>query len=274
LCSVIFASKNQMMVFNAAIRIVVISLLAFALSILAMLTIKRTGIDLKDYRQRTEPGVLLIAAFYNLLFIVSVAAVLYYWDHEPIAMLGFVFNGKGVVFVIITFLVSLSTAFLFIHILKQKQRIDFGMNPDFLQTVLTLRFWLGLVVLFIAALQEEIMFRGYFTFVLRPFGFWWIMAISSSLFTLWHFLTNKVNFFQAIDWLVGGIMLFTIYWLSGSVWVVALVHFSRNLTNVLVFNITGNDGMITYQKGLLPQQKTTYLIICSSLVIMLAMWVF
>jgi len=262
------------MIFQAVIRIVAISILAFGLSLLAMLTVKGIGIDLKDFHQRTNPKVLLTAAFFNLLFIVSVAAVMYYWDHQPITMLGFGLNGTGMVFVLIAFLISFGIAFLFIHILRQMQRKEFSPDQSFLKAIVTGRFWLGLVVLFIAALQEEIMFRGYFTFVLRPFGFWWIIAISSLLFTLWHFLTNKVNFFQAIDWLLGGIMLFTIYWLSGSVWVAALVHFSRNLTNVLVFNITGNDGMIIYQKGMLPQHKTTFLIIWSFLVILLGMWVF
>ena len=134
-------------------------------------------------------------------------------------------------------------------------------NEDFAGVIL------ALLVLFVAALQEEILFRGYLAYILMPFGFLYALLFSTALFTLWHFITNKVNVFQIIDWILGGIMLFYIYWLSGSIWVSAVVHFSRNFTNVLIFNISGKNSIISYEEPLTPPLKTLYTILYSLLVI-------
>jgi membrane protease YdiL (CAAX protease family) len=133
------------------------------------------------------------------------------------------------------------------------------------------RWWLALVVLLIAALQEEILFRGYLTYILKPYSFLMALLGSTLLFTAWHFLTNKVTLYQTIDWLLGGVMLFIVYWLSGSVWVVSLIHFGRNLTNVVVFDIGGTGAVVKYHQPVMPAQKTTYTVAHSLVLLLLAL---
>lgn len=251
------------------LRLIAVSLLAAILSILATLVIKATGVDLKDFRQRTKPVVLLIAMFFNLLFILVIYLIMRFWDQESILQLGFSLDTPELIFSVLALIISVSLALIFVWFLHSRKILSlkwagFSMPGNKKLTSITL----GYTVLFVAALQEEIMFRGYFVYLLLPAGFWYALIISALLFTLWHFLTNKVNIFQFTDWLLGGIMLFYIYWLSGSIWVSALVHFSRNLTNVLVFNISGSNSVIRYENPISPSYKTLYTILYS-IVIML-----
>lgn len=230
--------------------------------------------DLKDPRQRSHPLFLSIAAFFNLLFIAAVALILVFWDHRPLSVLGFGFENHQLVFSLIALLLSPAVALVYVWFLHSRKKLRLTWEKNYFRQGGRGRFIVALVVLFIAALQEEIMFRGYFGFVLLPFGFWPALLISSLIFTLWHFLTNKVNLFQAIDWLLGGIMLFFVYWLSGSVWVAAFVHFSRNFTNVLVFNIADSNAVLRYENPISPRQKTLYTIAHSVIFMLFAYFYF
>jgi len=49
-------------------RLLIVILISVVLSVFAMQTIKLTGADLKDFKQRNKPSVLAIAGFFNLLF--------------------------------------------------------------------------------------------------------------------------------------------------------------------------------------------------------------
>ena len=249
------------------LRLLVVSAVSVVLSVLAMLVVKWTGTDLKDMRQRTRPHVLAIAALFNLLFILAVALILKFWDHEPVRVLGFSLDGNGLVFSLAILFMSVVLALIFIWILHAGKVIRIRRFPVLdLKGSLPVGALLGFLVLFIAALQEEILFRGYFSFALRPYGFWYGLVISSIVFTLWHFLTNKAGIFQTLDWLLGGVMLFYIYWLSGSIWVAALVHFSRNFTNVLVFNISGSNSLVSYEQPVSPSFKTLFTVMYSILI--------
>jgi membrane protease YdiL (CAAX protease family) len=251
------------------LRLTLVTFLSVALSVLAMLSVRLTGIDLKDIKQRTHPKVLVIAMLFNLLFILSVALILRIWDHKSIGILGFSFSSMEVIFAIFAMLFSLALAMMYVFILHRVGKIIAYRTPDHHRNS---EKWatsvLGVLVLFVAALQEEILFRGYFSFILLPHGFWYAIIISSVVFTLWHFLTNHAGFFQTTDWLMGGIVLFYIYWISGSIWVAAFVHFSRNLTNVLVFDISGQNSLVHYKHPLKPSFKSLYTILFSLLLML------
>ncbi len=253
---------------EACFRIVIVMVISVILSITAMKAIKLSGTDLKDFKQRERPSVLFIAGLFNLLFILAVYLLLRYLDRQPMSILGFNFRLRNAIFSGCILAGMPALALIYILFLRYNNKIAFiAAHTETGKIKAFIEFIPGIIVLFIAALQEEVMFRGYITFVLLPYGFYIALLVSSLLFTLWHFLTNKLSFSQVIAWLLGGIMLFYIYWLSGSIWVAALVHFSRNLTNVLIFNISGKTYFVSYQKSLLPLHKTGFVILSTLMII-------
>lgn len=257
------------------LRLVVVTLLSAVLSVLAMLTVRLTGIDLRDVKKRTHPLVLLIALLFNIAFIVSVALILKFWDHQSLAVLGFTLGRKSLLFVAFGLIFSLSFALLYVHILRRMKivYVHFRRNGT-KEAVSWYGMAFGLLVLFVAALQEEILFRGYFSYILLPGGFWTALSISAIVFTLWHFLTNHAGIYQTADWLMGGVMLFYIYWISGSIWVAAFIHFSRNLTNVLVFDISGRNSLVQFDQPLNPSLKSLYTTLLSLLLMISAALVY
>lgn len=260
-----------MEIWGAIFRLSIAITISIFLSILAMKALKFTGADLKEVKQRNRSDVLIIAGVFNILFIVAVALLLKLWDHEPITKLGFSIKMFDLLFILIALIISIGFALWFVGYLNKKEVITITRVQGLFRNTKGLSgASLGFIVLFIAALQEEILFRGYFAYVLLPFGLYYALVISAIIFTLWHFLTNKVNLFQAIDWFLGGIMLFYAFWLSGSIWVAAIIHFSRNFTNVLVFDITGENSIISFKKPFPARYKTIYTIIYSLAIIVFA----
>ena len=257
------------------LHLVAITSLSIVLSLFALLSVRLAGVDIKDIKQRTSPRVLAIAMLFNLLFIVSVALIMKYWDHQSISVLGFSIGVKGLLYVIFVLLFSVTFAIFYVRILNVRKIIQIGVLSTkkgiskFKSTTL-----FGFLVLLVAALQEEILFRGYFSYVLLPYGFWYGLFISSMVFTLWHFLTNKAGLFQTTDWFMGGIMLFYIYWVSGSIWIAAMTHFGRNITNVLVFDISGSNSLVQYEKPIPPSYKSVYTILLSILIMLSGYFVF
>jgi membrane protease YdiL (CAAX protease family) len=257
-------------VIQAILQILTAMVISIILSVLAMNAIKLTGADLKDMKQRNRTDVLIIASIFNLLFIVAVGLLLKFWNHASIAVLKFSLNKTDIAFLIIALVFSISFALLYIWYLNRKQIIITHWVKKYFSNIDNIfGYLLGFIVLFIAALQEEILFRGYMAYILVPFGFYYALFISALLFTFWHYLTNKVNFFQTLDWFIGGIMLFLIYWFSGSIWVAAIVHFSRNFINVIIFNISSANAIIAYNKPVPPKFKTIYTITNSIVLILI-----
>lgn len=257
-------------VINAILQILAAIVISVILSVLAMKTIKRTGADLKDMKQRSRTDVLLIAALFNLFFIIAVGLLLKLWNHVPISVLHFSLNKTNIAFLIIALIFSIGFATLYIWYLNRKHIIISQRVKNYFRNIDNWSgFLLGFIVLFIAALQEEILFRGYMAYVLVPFGFYYGLFISALLFTFWHFITNKVRFFQALDWLIGGIMLFLIFWLSGSIWVAAAIHFIRNFLNVVMFDISSGNAIIEYKKHMPSKYKTIYTIVNSIFLILI-----
>ncbi len=261
---------EHMEVSGAILRIITVCTVAFGLSLLAMLSSRWIGVDIKAHQSRFHPAFLAVAGFFNILFIVATAIILGVWDHQSMQVLGFGLNTKEAGYALLVLFLNLIMGMGYASYLMNTGWIEFSYDTE--KVNLHLKpgtAALGYVVLFVAALQEEVLFRGFLAYVLLPFGFYKALVISAIVFTFWHFLTNKVSLLQTIDWMLGGLVLFYVYWASGSIWVSAIVHFARNLTNVLVFNIAGT-GLFTFQKPLTPQQKTIYTLLMSLMIFVLA----
>ena len=102
-----------------------------------------------------------------------------------------------------------------------------------------------ILVLFIVALQEEVLYRGYITLNLLDRGPVVIILASTLIFAAIHLLTNRANFYQILSWLISGAIFAYAYLISGSIWVPIVIHFATDLTNVLLFNIVGQLSFFT-----------------------------
>lgn len=261
-----------MILISVIFKVLLVSFTAIMMSVLANVTAKGIGIDIKDIKQRTNPKFLFLAVVFNLLFILAVAVILKWIDGKNIRVLNWRLNITGIMFSLCAVLITFIIAFGFIGVLHKRKLITVKYVSKNLRAKNLTGFivkLLGFSVLFLAALQEEVMFRGYLGTVLRIYGTLSAMIITSVIFTAWHFITNKVSLFQAADWFLGGIMLFFVYAASGSIWVAAIVHFSRNFANVLAFNILNENSLVVFDRPVTPFYKTVYTSILSIAIIFL-----
>ena len=131
-------------------------------------------------------------------------------------------------------------AIVFLLFLKRTNHINSlevvqpAKSPDQVASML-----IGLIVLVTIVLQEEVLNRGYVTLNLPPMRPMGVILISTTIFVLIHFLTNRANVYQLISWIMSGLVLITSYLLSGTIWVPVILHYATDATNTLVFNITG-----------------------------------
>ncbi len=103
---------------------------------------------------------------------------------------------------------------------------------------------LMLAVLAVIAVQEEVLFRGYLVLALRGAAPLLIVMVTTTIFVLIHLPTNRASGAQLFSWTIGGLVLISAYLLSGSLWVPIILHFAVDASNVLVFRITGDDGIL------------------------------
>jgi membrane protease YdiL (CAAX protease family) len=226
--------------------------------------VKLIKIDMKDFSQRTGPKFMMIALLANLLFIYTIYLLLKLLDGRDISTLGFSFTSKAAIISAFAALLTLFTAVSYIYGLVYLKKYQVRLASHcFIQKDESVAFILSFMVLFVAALQEEVMFRGYFSYILQRYNTITVMFLSTVIFTVWHFIGNKVNFYQAIDWFLGGLLLYYVYIKSGSIWVAAIVHFSRNLTNVILFNIANKHSLLQWNQSIKTNHKTLYTFICS-----------
>ena len=84
------------------------------------------------------------------------------------------------------------------------------------------------------------------------------LLVSTAIFVFIHFLTNKVNRLQVISWSVSGLVLGGAYLISGSLWVPIVLHYATDLTNAMIFNITGQSSLLAISPALSEQQRAVY----------------
>ncbi|MCB1167085.1 MAG: CPBP family intramembrane metalloprotease [Leptospiraceae bacterium] len=94
-------------------------------------------------------------------------------------------------------------------------------------------FAISLLALTAGALQEEVIFRVGFWLEWASLGWPFALILSSVFFTAVHLITTGSNRWKLLSWFSGGVGLFVVYILSGSLWLVAIIHLARNVTNML-----------------------------------------
>ncbi len=253
--------------FIIAGKVLLIVFISFLITLAAVKAVKLIGIDMKDFKQRTGFKFLGIGAFFNLLLIVTVFLIFHFLDGKNISGLGFDLSLNQAVFSLIALVLTLIISLATILILHNTHALNFQFRKiDWSDTTQNLTTLAGYGVLMIAALQEEILFRGYLSSLLIRYGFFFSLLLSTIIFTAWHFLTNKTNLYQVMDWFIGGALLYYLYIESGSIWLATFVHFSRNFANVLIFDIGGSSSVIKLESHITPPHKTLYTLLLSLMI--------
>jgi membrane protease YdiL (CAAX protease family) len=223
----------------------------------ASVLVRASGVDLKDFRSRTAPFVVAVGVAANLLVLAFTLLFLVSVDHRPVLALGLQFGTRDLLYTVVALLGTALTAVAYLWLLKRRgvrevrpRRFGGGAEAK--------RFVATSFVLFVVALQEEVLFRGYVTLNLLALGPAVVLAVTTLLFTVIHFLTNRVTPAQVLGWLLGGFVLGYVYLVSGSIWVPVLLHFAMDVTNVLGFDIAGDMALVTLSSPMTARQRAGY----------------
>lgn len=97
--------------------------------------------------------------------------------------------------------------------------------------------------LFVAALCEEIIFRGFFMKMMQKYvGDFWAVILSSLIFSLFHVFNPNVTFVGLLEIFLAGIAIAYAYFKTGNIWFVTVMHFAWNYIQTLLgFNVSGQD---------------------------------
>ncbi len=118
------------------------------------------------------------------------------------------------------------------HILAGWARVSYHL--PLLQAGKTLL--LTLIILLPAALNEEIVFRGYFFQNLEEaFGTWWAVGISSLVFSSFHLLNPHFSWLAFLNIALAGLLFASAYLLTRNLWLPIALHFSWNYFQGPVF---------------------------------------
>jgi uncharacterized protein len=265
-----------MMLIDVIVRVFLILLSAYGITIGTIYLVTLAKIDIKDVSQRNGAKFMWIALIGNFSLIIVVYLMMHYLDKKDFFSFGFYITWVNVLLGLIMFVLTVFIALLFVYVLQQMGMVKFTIRSKILSKLKKewTTFFLSFFVLFLAALQEEIMYRGYFSYIFQEYGMITAMLLSSSLFTAWHFLSNRVNKFQVIEWFVCGILLFYLYDKSHSIWLVTFLHLSRNLTNVFIWNIADKYSILKFDNPIKPHYKTVYTILWTSIIASLTFIIF
>ena len=97
--------------------------------------------------------------------------------------------------------------------------------------------------LFVAALCEEIIFRGFFMKMMQKYvGVFWAVILSSLIFSLFHVFNPNVTIVGLLEIFLAGIAIAYAYFKTGNIWFVTVMHFAWNYVQTLLgFNVSGQD---------------------------------
>lgn len=126
-------------------------------------------------------------------------------------------------------------------------------NPDLLE-ILQLT-----VFLFLAALSEELIFRGYLMKMGEKFvGKFWALVISSLVFALFHIFNPNLTVVGVTEIFLAGLALGYTYFKTGNIWFVTVMHFAWNfLQTILGFNVSGQDFYSVFEFSYLKENLIT-----------------
>jgi len=203
--------------------------------------VKKTGGSLKEIAGRTATNVLLLGGAANLIILVFTLLLVVELDKMPLSALGFSFSSRDSLFALAGAASTVLLAIAFVRWRRRGQSSN-GVQPAAANPVGTRQLIIGLVVLLLVVVQEELLYRGYVTLNLAQLNAAWVLIVTTVIFVLIHFLTNRVGRCQIVSWTVSGLILAGAYLVSGSIWVPIILHLATDLTNVLVFRITGQPA--------------------------------
>ena len=231
----------------------------FVIAILASRLARRVGADMHDMQKRSASRMVLLGAGANLLALLVVLMLLIFLDGKPISALGLTFNARDAAASFGGLAATFLLAAGFVALLRRAGRLEqVKLVRPTAASGSAAGMGMTLTVLLVVVLQEEVLSRGYVTLNLIPYGAVVVVAASVTFFTVMHFLTNRVNRYQLVSWLVSAILLIVAYLLSGSIWVPIVLHYATDATNLLVFNITGQYSLVKTTPGLSEQQRSVF----------------
>lgn len=137
--------------------------------------------------------------------------------------------------------VSVATALLF----SSMGVMPIEYNPDFDWTVLLPVALIGMVGIFIQAGSEELLFRGYFTQLVRRFtkNPYVFIGIPALLFALPHIANVSElggGLLVATPYMISGLLYAWAAWRTGSLWMALGLHWSNNFTSVVLIGTKGD----------------------------------
>ncbi|MEZ4863703.1 MAG: CPBP family intramembrane glutamic endopeptidase [Caldilineaceae bacterium] len=249
------------------LRIFVAVLAYIVLALLAAAAVRRVGSDLKEMAGRTAPQMLLIGAVTNLLVLAITLLLLLFWDRRPLQSLGLAFSSQDLDFTLIGAALIFVLATAFVGLVNQSDRFQVQFHKS-LQDSYEIANLVGtLVVLLIVALQEEVLYRGYITLNLLPYGPTVVIIASTLIFAAIHLLTNRGSFAQIVSWIVGGAFFAYLYLITGSIWIPVVLHFVTDVTNMVVFNIVGQYSLFSISPALTTRLRSAFRVVSALILV-------
>lgn len=252
------------------LRIFLVVAVYLLAAVAASVTLSTAGVDLKRMESRTSPVVVVVGSVANLAVLAVTLLFLVYVDGRSLSALGLGLGVGDVLFIVTAIVGTGIVAAAFLRVLARtglrtvrRRSLSGGAEAKRLAT--------SSAVLFLVAVQEEVLFRGYVTLNLLPLGPQAILVVTTVLFTVIHFVTNRVTPAQVLSWLLGGFVLGYVYLASASIWVPILLHFTIDLTNVLAFNIAGDLALVTVSPPLADRQRAAQRAVHAAVVVLLGL---
>ena len=193
---------------------------------------------------------LVISAF-DLIAVATLAFYFLKWETIPWRSMGLKFNIKqavqgfilGGIFIVLVFLIFVLT-----------DQVEVKQAPFNLRELGTVS-----VFLFLAALSEELMFRGYFMNMMeKHLNKFWSIILSSILFSLFHIFNPNLSLIAMIEIFAAGVVMAYAYAQTKSIWFVTVLHFSWNYAQTMLgFNVSGQDFYSLYDFTMLKQNIIT-----------------
>ena len=177
--------------------------------------------------------------------------VLLYWKLRELVFLNV--EAISIKLFIIGFLLATIVISFPLIILKLKSKfIVVKENQKILPIIINL-----LVFFFITALFEEFIFRGLLYYGLRSvFPFYLSLLIGVIIFTIPHLFNKGINFFSVTSVILGGIILSTLYEITGTVLAPLGFHFGWNIIQGFFgFDVSGGQEIKGIYKSKLIGNK-------------------
>jgi|GEM_PF-1079602 len=246
---------------ESAGRIVLAVAVYFIFAAVSAVLVRRFGGNLKQMEGRGSGFVPLIGTLANMAILGIVLLLFVTLDGRQLSRLGIGFGASDLLFTATSVILVGGLAIIYVHAIARSGGLQIEKNSFFAQTGALRGVALVVMLLIAVSTQEEVLFRGYIVSNLRSMSPFWIIVIATGTFAVIHVPTNKVGAAQMVSWVLGGLLLTTVYVVSGSIWVVIVLHFAIDFTNVLVFNISGQNALYRFSPPLSVGQRTWFRLI-------------